>query len=314
VRSDDLYGEVRGILATAGRRLGVPTGDAELLHLHSNAIFVLPSAGLLVRISTNPDALARVTTSVRVTRWLAGRGFPCVVPAGICDQPLVEGGLVVSVWEYVPTVPEARPGGADLGRLLRALHSQPAPPDPPARLTDPLASVACATEDAPPALPRAYIHWLADRIYHLREAWRTLDFPNPACLIHGDAHPGNLLRTPGGHVILGDWDHVAFGPREWDLGQVHYTRRRFGRPPDDELDRFAAAYGWDVRVWEGLPTVVAIREVTGLSAYLRTAATKPFSRRELVHRLDTLRRDDATARWNPPPAERPGAAGRPRRL
>jgi aminoglycoside phosphotransferase (APT) family kinase protein len=136
-------------------------------------------------------------------------------------------------------------------------------------------------------------------------AWDALAFPHRPGLIHGDAHPGNLLRTPAGGVLLGDWDHVAVGPREWDLVQIHDTRRRFGRPGAGEVDRFTAAYGQDVRGRPGLATLLAIREVTGLSPYLRTAAARPFSAAELAHRLDTLRRGDTggtPARWNPPSA------------
>jgi aminoglycoside phosphotransferase (APT) family kinase protein len=267
----------------------------------------VPSADLVVRVSTNPDALARVATSVRVTRWLAGRGFPCVEPADVDGQPWVEGGRVVSVWRYVPATPTPMPGpppsGTNLGRLLRALHSQPEPPAPPAPFADPLASVARALAEAPQALPAAERRWLADRIGRLRAAWDALEFPLQPGLIHGDAHPGNLLRTPEGRAVLGDWDYVATGPREWDLVQIHYTRRRFGQPSGSEVDGFTAAYGWDIRAWPGLATLVAVREVTGLSAYMRTAAAKPFSAAELTYRIGTLYRGDAEARWTPPTPE-----------
>src|SRR5215470_1750804 len=299
----DIYDEMRAVLAAVGRRVNIAVEHARLLHLHSNAIFALPAAGVVVRIATNPDAFDQVTVSLRVTRWLADRGFPCVVPADVPGQPFVEGGRVVSVWRYVPTVPRPRAIATDLGRLLRALHDQPALPEPPGRFTDPLAGIANALDQHPDFLPSTHRRWLASRISQLRAAWHTLEFPHPPGLIHGDAHPGNLMRTPTGRTILGDWDHVAIGPREWDLAQIQYTRRRFGRPTDDEIDRFFIAYGWDLRGWPGLPTLVAIREISGLSPYLRTAMSKPFSARELAHRLDTLQRQDTATLWNSPSAE-----------
>lgn len=303
VPSDDLYKEVHAVLAAVGRRINVVVEDADLLHLHSNAIFALPSAGLLIRIATNPDAFDRVAASLRVTRWLAGRGFPCVTPADVSGQPVVKGGRVVSVWRYVPTAPEPRPTGADLGQLLRALHDQPTMPDPPGQFTDPLASIANAVDETPDVLAPTQRRWLMSRISQLRDAWRTLEFPHSRGLIHGDAHPGNLMRTSAGQFVLGDWDHVAIGPREWDLTQIHYTQRRFGRPSDDEIDGFATAYGWDLRHWPSLATLIAIREISGLSPYLRTAKSKPFSARELAHRLDTLQHQDTATRWNSPSAE-----------
>jgi hypothetical protein len=298
-----IYEQARAVLDAAAARLGVPVHDARLLRLHSNASFALPSAGLVIRIATNPQALDRVATSIVITRWLADRGFPCVTPADIDDQPLVIAGHVVSAWRYVPTADAPAPTGAEIGRLLRDLHAQDDPPYPLRQLDDPLASVASALEEAPDAMPRAVRSWLADRIDWLRGHWSGMDFPLPAGLIHGDAHISNLMRIASGQVILGDWDHVAAGPREWDLIQIHYMHRRFGRAGEDGIDAFAAAYGWDIRGWPELDTLVAIREITGLSPYIRTAQTKTFSRQQLAYRLHTLQAGDTTARWETPPAE-----------
>lgn len=127
--------EFRAVLAEVGRRIGVPARDlaaARLLRGHSNVVFLLPAAKLLIRISTNPDAQSRVAAAVMVTRWLAARGFPCTVPAEVADQPLLEHGRVVSVWRHLRTVPEPPPTGRELGELLRLLHAQPPPPYLPA--------------------------------------------------------------------------------------------------------------------------------------------------------------------------------------
>ena len=295
--SNDLYDEARAILKTAGDRLGVSVRDAKLLHLHSNASFALPGAGLVVRIATNPAAFARVAASIDVTRWLACRGFPCVTPADIGEQPFTEHGRVVSVWRYVDLAAGPAHPGAELGRLLRLLHAQPGPPRPLERLTDPFSSVASASEEAPDAMPEADRIWLWERIAALREQWNALVFPLPLGLIHGDAHIGNLMQATSGQVILGDWDHVAMGPREWDLMQIHYMYRRFGSATDDDLDAFAAAYGWDIREWAGLDALIAAREISGLSAYIRTAPGKPATREQLSYRLGTLRQNNVTARW-----------------
>ena len=290
-------------MAAVGERLRLPVQDARLLRLHSNASFALPSAGPLVRVATNPDARERVAASIAVTRWLASRGFPCVVPAGIDDQPWVVGGRVVSVWRYLPTVPEPRPDGGELGALLRDLHAQPLPPVRLRRFADPFYSVASAIDQAPGAMTAECRSWLVERIAWLRGQWATMEFFRPPGLIHGDAHIGNVMRAASGQVVLGDWDHVAAGPREWDLIQIHFMRRRFGRATQDDIEEFAIAYGWDAREWPGLETLITIREITGLSPYIRTARDRPFARQELARRLRTLRGGDAAARWHSPPPE-----------
>lgn len=300
---DRIYDKARTVLEEAGAQLGVPVHDARLLRLHSNASFALPSVGLVVRIATNPAARDRVAASIAVTRWLADRGFPCVVPADIDSQPLMVAGYAVSFWLYVPTTSTPAPIGADIGRLLRDLHAQGDPPYPLRRLVDPFASVASAIDESPDSLPRASRSWLDDHIEWLRGQWSSMAFPLPAGMIHGDAHTGNLMRATSGKVILGDWDHVATGPREWDLVQLPYMHRRFGRARESDIDAFSRTYGWDIRRWPGLDTLIAIREITGLSPYIRTAGTKPFSRQQLTYRLQTLQAGDVTARWEAPPAE-----------
>ncbi|WP_158578552.1 phosphotransferase family protein [Spongiactinospora rosea] len=290
---------MRAILAEAGVRFGVPVGDAELLWSHSNALYAVPAESLVIRIATNPHALPRVISSVAVTRWLDGQGYPCVVPADLPGHPRVIRGHVVSLWRYVETVTAPEPGGDDLGRLLHRLHHlDPRPVRDLGEFTDPLAGVAAAVTRS--NLPGRDRTWLEGRIGDLRAAWNGLAPPHPPTLIHGDAHPANLMRAASGRVILGDWDHVALGSREWDLAQIHYTRRRFDHPGAAEVEAFTRAYRWDVREWPGLETLIAIREISGLSAFIRAAAVREPARREVAHRLAALRDGDTEARWHPP--------------
>src|SRR6266540_1018200 len=223
---------MHSILVAVGRRIGVPVRDARLLRLHSNAILALPSAGLLVRIATNPDALASVRAAVAVTRWLAARGFPCVVPADIDGQPLVERDRVVSIWHYVPTVPGPPATGSDLGRLLRVLHAQPLPSHPPGGLTDPFASVANAIEERPDAMSDAQRRWLRGRIAELREQWPALE----------GRHRGIHQRLRMGHPYLDRLGNDDCRPRGHRAERLHPhgcnqgfrpsgTRPTAGNPP-----------------------------------------------------------------------------------
>lgn len=303
---DSIDRKTRAILDTAASRLGVPVHDARLLRLHGNASYALPSAGLVVRIAPNPQVLGPVTASIAVTRWLAGRGFPCTVPADIDDQPFVIAGCVVSAWRYLPTADTPAPTSAEMGDILRELHAQGDPVYPLPSLDDPLDSVTAAISESPDAMFPASQSWLQERITQLRRQWSTLEFPRAVGLIHGDAHIGNLMRSASGRAVLGDWDHVATGPREWDLAQIHYMDRRFGRAGENGIDAFAAAYGWDIRTWPGLDILVAIREIWGLRPYIRTARDRPSYSQQLAFRLHTLQSGDTQARWAPaqPPDRR----------
>ncbi len=291
--------EIQAVLVEACRRLDVDPGGVELLRQHSNTSFKVPERRLLVRIAGSTTAHGRVAGSLRVTRWLANRGYPTVRPASVPGQPWLIRQHTVSVWQLEDVADDAATG-AELGGLLAELHRQPVPPFEVRRLDDPLTSVAAALDRAPDAIPDEDVAWLQRRVTELRETWRSLDHTRPACLVHGDAHPNNVLRLNDGRLLLSDWDHVAIGPPEWDLIQPLYTRRRFGRPDESDVEAFAAAYGWDVRSWDGAERLLAVREVTGLSPYIRNAGEDEWSLGELVRRVRGLRAGDTEMCWGSP--------------
>ncbi|MFG2091832.1 aminoglycoside phosphotransferase family protein [Spirillospora sp. NPDC048824] len=292
----DLRQRAHQILDEACSRVGLDPTGAELLRLRSNAVFKL-RAPIIARIATAPTAAERLPAVLAVTRWLADRAFPTVRPAdGITEQPMNVDGATVTFWHYIPTAP-APATTADLGRLLRALHTGPTPPFQLRTLIDPLASIRATVQHQPGVLDHDDQVWLSDRIAGLTGAWRTLPFREPPTLLHGDAWIDNLLRHQDGHVILGDWDSVALGPCEWDLIHSYHGERRFGLSPTD-VDDFATTYGDDLREWDGYESLMQIRDVYAIGIHIRNAPGDPFSHQELTHRLNCLRSGDTRTRWH----------------
>jgi len=137
MNDDRFRRQLDAVLADACRRIGIPPAGAQLVHLHSNAVFALPDAGLVIRIAGDQAALSRIAESLKVTAWLAEEGFPCTVPLPVAGQPFTIAGKVASVWQYVPQAAGPPASASDLARLLRDLHSRPLPPSPPEAFTDP---------------------------------------------------------------------------------------------------------------------------------------------------------------------------------
>jgi len=278
-------------LADAARHAGLDGSGAELIRLFATAVYHLPAAGAVARIAlvSSPRTVTRLDTSVRVTRWLTGQGFPSVEPLPV-GQPVVSCGCAVTFWRYLPQR-GAKPGPADLGYLLRRLHSLPAPPVPLSAYR-PLGSVreAIRTSQALTGEERA---WLARYREDLLCSYDQLSFGLPPGMIHGDAWWGNLLRGGEG-AVLADWDAVSTGPREIDLIPT-LQAPRFGLP-DDERDAFIAAYGHDIRTWDGYPVLRDIRALSTLTALLRDAHLDPATRDQLQVRITSLRTGD-TRRW-----------------
>jgi len=271
----------------AASRCELNIRDARLVRLFGTAVYHLPSAGAVARIAllTSPNSVTRLATSVQIARWLAKAAYPTVEPLAV-DQPVASNGCVVTFWRYLSQEGPA-PDPADLGFLLRWLHQLD---PPPISLPEyqPLVSVRRAI-DVSMAINEEERSWLRTRCEKLLAAYCGLSFQLPAGMIHGDAWRGNLLRD-GKRVVLADWDTVSIGQREIDLIPT-LQAPRFGLG-EEERDAFIAAYGRDIRAWEGYPVLREMRELSTLSAILRDGHADPAARRELVIRLKSLRSGD----------------------
>ena len=217
---------------------------------------------------TSPDTAARLATSVKVTRWLADIGFPTVEPLSV-DQPVIADGYAVTFWRYLPQEGPA-PGPPISGGCSASCTRWIAPPVP-LPVYRPLVSVRQAIESSH-AIDEDERAWLRNRCDELLAAYDRLSFPLPAGMIHGDAWRGNLLRD-GPRVVLADWDEVSTGPREIDLVPT-LQGTRFGLS-EPERDAFIAAYGHDIRGWDGYPV---LREIRELSTITRTSARRQRKR------------------------------------
>lgn len=90
--------------------------------------------------------------------------------------------------------------------------------------------------------------------------------------------------------MLADWDSVSTGPREIDLIPT-LQAPRFGLP-DNQREAFIAAYGQDIRSWDGFQVLRDIREPSTLTALLRDGHADAAARRELRIRIRSIRTGD----------------------
>jgi aminoglycoside phosphotransferase (APT) family kinase protein len=87
------------------------------------------------------------------------------------------------------------------------------------------------------------VRFLRDRCESLQKQYAGLDFALPQGMIHGDAHEGNALRDRNGTVRLLDFEAVAWGPREWDLGVIAMRYQPFGWIAEGDYRAWVAASG-----------------------------------------------------------------------
>lgn len=285
----------------ASREAGLDPQGARLLHHYSNAIFHLPAANAVARVTSGLRARSRIQFIWNLTRWLAEeRAFAATRPLSGTSPVIITDELVVSFWDYYAQPhPPRTLTSRDLARLLRELHGlEPPPMAVPA--WEPLVSLHDTLHDTslPTPLTGPEQHWLSDQITAVREVLRVVEWPLGVGLIHGDAWVGNLLHATGTPfaAVLGDWDWAAVGPREVDLVPTWHAARRYGKGTEWIHD-FRAVYGYDLSEWDGLPALMAMRDLVQLTGPMRRASSSPRHAIALRQRLDALRTGDTTSRW-----------------
>jgi len=112
---------------------------------------------------------------------------------------------------------------------------------------------------------------------------------------HGDVHPGNVIQSADGPVLL-DWDLMCAGPGAWDHAPLMTWTQRWGGEAG-LYERFAAGYG---RSFRGDPLAEAIAELRLVAATLmrvRAGRTDPAAASEAARRLRYWRGEDDAPMW-----------------
>ncbi|GGM85114.1 aminoglycoside phosphotransferase [Longimycelium tulufanense] len=277
------------------RCFGVDTTGPRLLHHRSNAVYLLPREQIVVRMAPNtPLRRQRATTVITVSRWLSASPDPIALAPLPGHQPVIGEHAVATFWPHKPTSDTPTP--SDLARLLRRLHALPHPPFPVSpyqplhRLHE---ALTLDQNRSHPALTHEDQAWLRDRTHALVETVATTDFPLGTGLVHGDAHPENLLHD-GTRWVLIDWDQACLGPRELDL--VLGLPDHFHEPEHDRR-KFLNAYGYDLTQWPQWTLLRDLSELHSLASYIRLAPSKPAAAHELDTRIRSLRTGDTTTQW-----------------
>lgn len=117
----------------------------------------------------------------------------------------------------------------------------------------------------------------------------------PLVLCHGDVHPGNVIQTTAGPVLL-DWDLLCLGPAGWDHGPLMTWAERWGGEPGT-YESFAAGYG---RSFRDDPVALAVSELRLVAATLmrvRAGQHDPTAEEEAERRLRWWRGDPDAPMW-----------------
>ena len=240
------------------------------------------------------------STAQRLASMLRNAEFR--VPDVISTWQLDETGLGVIAYENIPETGEPI-DWHEVGRMIRRLHTDIAASDVPADY--PIASPTSlpwwnfgemltrleATELVP-SQQRLMLQEAAER----GAEWSHIVSTTPSVLTHGDVHPGNVLMSEDGPVLI-DWDLLSTAPSLW----AHVPLRAWSKPPwDGNGDAYAAfAAGYGAVEWESdsLDVVVEMRNLAATVMKLIASASNGVIDEEAALRLEYWVSPSVTATW-----------------
>jgi aminoglycoside phosphotransferase (APT) family kinase protein len=279
----DLAARAVAAAVTVARAHGLAVDDPVVLNDGMNLVVHLRPAPVVARVATylpllRPDAARSQRRDLQLAAALRSAGVAVMPPTDLLPPgPHTADGLDIAFWRWVEVLPD-RPtadlAGHTLADLLLALAEvDPGwtgePLDTP---LDDLAEFARtgARLGADPALV-ARTGELTDRLRPL--------LTGPVQPLHGDAHPGNLLRTPAGWVWA-DLEDTCRGPVGWDLACLRSTSRLDGRAALDAVpgapsDADIAPFRWlrqlHAAAWWSVHAVRVPGDLPAARARLRAA-------------------------------------------
>jgi hypothetical protein len=259
---------------------------AELIRIGTHAVYRLAEP-VVVRISRGSSGMGSRRREIRVAHWLESIEFPAVRAVRGVDQLVKADGRVATFWHAIERA--SRGTARDLAWLLKRLHALRPSNSLDLREVEPFAEIRkrLAEFDGP---DRGF---LLDRAEELDRAYDNVYSALPEGLIHGDASPASVL-TNGQPVLIG-LDHVAIGPREWDLVPTATYYDSFGWIEKEDYDAFVATYGFDVTTRRAFATLRQIRELLMIA---RLSQQAPGSA-ELAMRISTVREGQRRKAWTP---------------
>ena len=285
----------RTLLDQACLIVGHDSDGAELLRLGENAIFVLASSPVVVRIGRTRDHWDDAVKEIAVARWLNASGVRAA-RAEPLEQPIEVDEHPVTFWRYI----DGRGGQPCdirmLGALLRTVHQLQPPSDFRLPDSNPLGRVQ-ARIDYSQAPPRDR-EFLSDRLATLALELPQLSFPLSPSVVHGDAHVENLMVDGDGAVLI-DFERAAWGQPEWDLSltATEFLSAQFWT--EDQYASFVESYGYDVTSWSGFGLLRQTHELKMTSWLMQNINESTSTRSEYELRMESIRSGRPGQPWTP---------------
>jgi Ser/Thr protein kinase RdoA (MazF antagonist) len=201
---------------------GLPTDDPYVIANGANLVVYLAPAPVVAKAAASSrevrDAGAFLARELTVAATLHSAGLPVVVPSDALPAVVHQhDGVAVTFWEFVPPAEPGPLTPEQLGTMLAELHAALAASGLALPRLAPL-------EDVPRFAARPGPAGAGERARMLDAYERLVGDVPPAGSgdqpLHGDAHPGNVLRARRGDWLWCDFEDTCAGPVHWDVAAL----------------------------------------------------------------------------------------------
>ena len=264
--------------------------EPTLLRRGMNAIFV--SGAEIVRVGR---ATAPAAASHDLAGLLEAHDIPVATP--VAGHTMDIEGFAVTGWERIHETGAAIDWAA-VGAAVRRIH---------------MIDSAGIPTNYPLPSPTTFPWWdfdamldaVADRIdpealdglnrtIQAGRSWRT-GVGHDAVVCHGDVHPGNVLMTADGPVLI-DFDLLCHAAPAWDHAMLTTVATRWGGGAD-VYPAFALGYGRSLADDDLTTTIASLRNVAATLMRVRAGITDDEALTEAERRLRFWRGDPAAPQW-----------------
>src|SRR6266540_6199867 len=200
--------------------LGLTVDDAIVLHDSNRIVLRLLPCDVVVRVASvvhQPGAAFEVELPQRLAKT---ESPVATLDPRVAPRVYVHDGFVVTLWTYYEHVPPGEVAPAEYAHALERLHAGMRQIDMATpHFTDRVAEAQrlVASRDHTPDLPDADRELLSNTLRTLRRA--VIERGGAEQLLHGEPHPGNLLRTKQGLLFV-DLETCCRGPVEFDIAHL----------------------------------------------------------------------------------------------
>lgn len=203
----------------------------------------------------------------------------------------------VCVWALERIHPSGAVDWREVGAVVRRVHAigVAAVPGLPSCLDFPHWQIEAVLADVAELIDAPAMDGL-QRCLRRWEGWRSAAAEG-VVMCHGDVHPGNVMPTGDGPVLL-DWDLRCLAPPGWDhAALMTWTERWDGEA--GLYEAFAEGYGRSLRGEWMADAFAELRLLVATLMRLRAGRANPAAAMEAEVRLRYWRGDADAPRWTP---------------